>query len=199
MDPVAILDRIWTYLGISGYVIGLSLVLSLVDWATEGLLSSLFAYNVERVFVYGEIHRFFLSSFLHLNLGHFQGNMIIFAIFGPLIERRIGIDDYLVLFLIGHIGSVVVSSLIEIWHRSASVGLSGVIYAFQAAYLMLIFVRPDSLWEKIAGYIGFLWIIQDLWRSFWAGFHRRHYDNIDHWGHLGGGLAGMFYVRFFMG
>ncbi len=197
MDLTSVLDKVWNYLGVSGYVIAFSLVLSIIDWITQGLLSALFAYNIKRTFIHGEVQRFVLSPFLHANFAHFQGNMISFAIFGPLIERRIGLEEYLMLFLLGHLGSIIVSSLIEIWSNTFSVGLSGVIYAFQTAYFILVFNNPTSFWEKIAGYLGVLWIIQDLWRSFWSGIFRSQHDNIDHWGHLGGILSGIFYVRFF--
>ncbi len=195
MTLSTLLERGWAYLGVSGYVMALCLGLSLLSWLSGGWLAALLGYNVNRVFVHGEVYRFFLSPFLHGSFSHFWGNMLIFAIFGPVMERRLDIEGYWTLFLIGQVSAMVVSSLIEIWYDSYSIGLSGVIYAFQAAYLMMIFTHPTTAWEKVVGYIGLIWILKDIWYSFSAGIRRE--DNIDHWGHLGGIIGGAFYVKYF--
>jgi len=71
----------------------------------------------------GEVWRVVASMFLHLNVEHIAVNMIALAAFGPVLERLLGPQRYLLLYGLSGLGGGIASALLS--HAGFSVGASG--------------------------------------------------------------------------
>jgi membrane associated rhomboid family serine protease len=132
------------------------------------------------------------SGFIHGDFGHLLFNSLTLFFFGPALERRIGTEKFLALYLIG----LVVSSLGTVYKQRnnpdyAALGASGAILAVLFAYIVyyptqniyLYFALPIPAVLFAFGYMAYSW---------WASKNRR--DNINHDAHLDGALTGLIFV-----
>jgi membrane associated rhomboid family serine protease len=130
------------------------------------------------------------SIFMHGGLLHLLGNMYFLAVFGDNVEDRLGVGEYLGLYLLGG----VVASLAYIASNPGSmiplVGASGAISAVMGAYvylfpqrriyLMIFFMlkRIPAIW-----YLGF-WLALQLFFAAGGG------SGVAWWAHIGGFIIG---------
>ena len=101
---------------------------------------------------YGEYYRLFTCMFLHFGIEHLFNNMLVLIFLGDTLERTIGKWKYLVLYLVGGMGSSVVSYLFELrsGDYAASAGASGAIFAVVGALIYIVIVNKGRL-EDITG------------------------------------------------
>ena len=166
------------------------------------LIASIYALNFDRsfaahyVFHVGAIarhrqhYRVFTSSFLHGDYFHLLFNMLTLFFFGPVVERILGADGFLVVYF----GAVMASGIVSFYANrrnldysslGASDGVAGVVLAFcvffpfQGIYFFFIpFPIPAILY-------GVLFIVIS------AGLMGRDGRHIAHEAHLAGALAGV--------
>jgi membrane associated rhomboid family serine protease len=128
--------------------------------------------------------------FLHGNILHLAGNMYFLAIFGDNVEDRLGVGQYLALYVVGGIGA----ALAHIASGPASdipmLGASGAISAVMGAYAvlfphrklyMMLFVvmrRVRAIW-----YLA-VWLAMQFY-FVWTGE-----EGVAWWAHIGGVLVG---------
>jgi membrane associated rhomboid family serine protease len=131
-------------------------------------------------------------SFLHADIFHLIGNMILLWVFGNTICSKIGAGYYLVLF----VGFGIISAIgHNIFDGTPAVGASGAIYGILGFYFSLyptnkiscfwwIFIRAGTV--EISAYllVGF-WVLQDIFGVIGGD------SNIAHTAHLAGFLAGL--------
>ncbi|MEZ5484546.1 MAG: rhomboid family intramembrane serine protease [Lysobacteraceae bacterium] len=88
---------------------------------------------------YGEwtADRMFSAAFLHGGFGHLIGNMIFLALLGLLVELALGPWRYLLLYLIGAMGSSAGSLLWNSHQIGAGLGASGAIAALMGAFAVI--------------------------------------------------------------
>jgi membrane associated rhomboid family serine protease len=129
------------------------------------------------------------SWFLHANLLHLLGNMLVLFIFGRIIEREYGGNLLWIYF-----GSGIVSSILSGIMGESGIGASGCIAGLiSTAILFKPFYFTYYLLIPLP-------IILVGWLSIWAdisGLLSGVQDNIGHFAHLGGYIAVMFFVFFF--
>jgi len=137
-----------------------------------------------------QYHRLITSAFLHVDLLHLLFNMMALLSFGPVVERILGTDGLIVVY----IGSLVASKLVTIWNNrdnpaysavGASGAVSGVIlsfcvfFPFKGVYLLGL---PIPIPAILFG-VGYMLISAQL-----MGNANRI---IGHEAHLGGAFGGI--------
>jgi membrane associated rhomboid family serine protease len=131
----------------------------------------------------GEVWRLVASMFLHLNAMHIAVNMLALAAFGPVLERLLGWQRYLLLYGLSGLGGGIASALLS--HAGFSVGASGAIWGLMAAGLGLV-LRPRGLLPPLRLQQARRRAIAPLAINFLYSFR----PGVDTWAHFGGGLVG---------
>jgi rhomboid protease GluP len=131
----------------------------------------------------GEVWRLVASMFLHLNLEHIAVNMIALAVFGPVLERLLGPQRYLLLYGLSGLGGGTASALLS--GAGFSVGASGAIWGLMAAGLGLA-LRPRGLLPPLRLQRVRRRAIVPLAINFLYSFQ----PGVDTWAHFGGGIVG---------
>ncbi len=153
---------------------------------------SQWGFSPYRIRFYKEWYRFLTSIFFHMDLMHLLLNAIVFYSFGTFVEGVYSPGAYLLLLLIGALGS----GAMTYWryHQNPhhlSIGLSGVVNATMFAFilnhpqatLLVFFVLPMPAWLFALLYLAY---------SFYEGQQGR--GLVNHWAHLGGALGGMIFA-----
>ncbi|MEM8773058.1 MAG: rhomboid family intramembrane serine protease [Pseudomonadota bacterium] len=166
------------------------------------LIASIYALNIDRSFAENfafrvdaivrdkQHYRVFTSSFLHGDYFHLLFNLLTLFYFGPVIERILGIDGFLVVYF----GAVFAGGVISFFVNrnnpaytslGASDGVAGVVLSFCVFFPLeriYIFFIPIGIPAILFGAI-FIAIS--------AGMMGRAGGRIAHEAHLGGALAGV--------
>jgi rhomboid protease GluP len=132
----------------------------------------------------GEVWRVLASAFLHGNVAHLLVNMIALAALGPVLERLLGPQRYLILYALSALGGGLASALLR--GPGIAVGASGAIWGLMAAGLGLA-LRPRGLLPPLRlDYVrrrAAIPLVINLLYSFTPG--------IDLHAHIGGGAVGI--------
>ncbi len=131
--------------------------------------------------------RFLTAIFAHANVAHLLSNLVALALFGLILEGRIGARRVLFLFMTAGIMVNVISPY------ERSLGASGAIYAILGALTVL---RPGMTvwvsWMPMPMFIaGIFWLLQDVF----GVFYPTGVGNIAHISGLFIGVAAGFYWR----
>ncbi len=155
----------------------------------DGLVESLFAFQPQRVLLqpWGAV----TYMFLHGDLMHLAGNMIVLFFFGPPLEGRWGSREFTKYFLICGMGGV---GLSFIFASSASIiGASAAVYGLMLAFAMI--------WPKAPIYVWGIYPVQARWLvafffllAFSSAFGAAG-GGIAHFAHLGGLVTGFIYLK----
>jgi len=131
----------------------------------------------------GEIWRVLAAMFLHANVEHIAVNMIALAAFGPVLERLLGPQRYLLLYALSGLGAGLASAFLH--GPGIAVGASGAIWGLMAAGVGLA-LWPRGLLPPLrlqrARRRGALPLVINFFYSFSPG--------VDKWAHFGGGVVG---------
>ncbi|MEN3041484.1 MAG: rhomboid family intramembrane serine protease [Bacteroidia bacterium] len=139
----------------------------------------------------GEWYRFFTSIFFHSDIVHLALNSVVFYSFGREMEVYYGRNMYLLLLLLGLIGSGLATYL-RYQNRPAhiSIGLSGVVNAVVFSFIihnptttLIVWFIPLPAWLFALLYLGY---------SIYGGLREGSF--IDHWAHLGGAIVGIVFA-----
>jgi len=167
-----------------------NLIASIYGLAFDRQFVANFAFNVAALIRRKEHYRVFTSSFLHGDYFHLLFNMMTLLFFGPVVERVLGTDGFLVVYF----GAVLTSGVVSFYVNKnnltysslgASDGVSGVIlsycmfYPLSSIYIMFI---PIGIPAILYGVLFMLISAQMMGRQG---------NRIAHEGHLGGAIAGV--------
>lgn len=136
------------------------------------------------------------SGFLHGGITHLLFNMITLFFFGPILERTIGQEHFIILYFTGLLASSI-PSLIK--HKDnpeyATIGASGavesvlfgfmILFPFEPIYLMFIPIGIPSI------LFGFMFVGYSIWASKKEG-------KINHEAHIAGAAWGLIYMFAFV-
>ena len=137
----------------------------------------------------GQYYQFVTYTFLHGGIIHIFFNMFILLIFGSVLERVIGVNRYLTLFILSGIGSALFYVILTGVSNIPLLGASGAIFGVLAAYA----VKFPKNYVYIFGFfpmpawllIIFLLIAESVYGIF--GLQ----PGIANYGHIGGLLTGL--------
>lgn len=132
-----------------------------------------------------EYYRLFTAMFLHFDVAHLTGNMIILIALGDNLERALGKIRYLILYLISGLGASACSYLYNVLTGDIGVaaGASGAIFGVIGALFCMALINKGKLEDVTAPRLGMM-IVYILY----TGFTTPHVDNA---AHIGGLLTGM--------
>ena len=137
------------------------------------------ALDPRRVFGHGEYYRLLTAMFLHAGAAHFLSNALGLHIFGARMERFLGHGWFLALYFVSGISGSVLSLFLS---RGVGVGASGGILGLVGAALSVTLLSRRAL-EEFSLYTLVIYSIVALGFGFL-------YENIGHWAHFGGYVAG---------
>lgn len=141
-----------------------------------------------KIFSDGQWYRMITSMFLHGDMTHITGNMLILYYVGDMVERAFGHLKYLGLYLF----SGILANVVSLWFSyythdfTPSIGASGAIFGVVGAILWIA-IRNHGQYEvldvrKILFMIGY---------SLYSGFAS---TNVDNAAHVGGVIAGLLFA-----
>jgi membrane associated rhomboid family serine protease len=167
-----------------------NLIASLYGLFIDQRFVASYVFNVGALVRNKQHYRVFTSSFLHGDLFHLLFNMTTLFYFGPVVEKILGTDGFLVVYF----GAVLTSGIVSFYVNrnnldysslGASDGVSGVLLSFCLFYP---FEKIYFLFVPI-GIPAILFAV--LFIAISAGMMGREGNRIAHEGHLGGALAGV--------
>lgn len=176
------------------YLIYSNIIIFLLELIDKSLIK-LFGFIPALVFQ--EPWRLITGIFLHAGILHIGFNMFVLYSLGPLIERRIGSREFLILyFLSGIFGNVVFAAVafadlipittIGIGASGAIAGLLGAAFLFYPnIQVLFLFIFPMPMYMFFFFYL----IIE------FVGLFGMNYTGIGSAAHLGGVIAGYFYSK----
>ncbi|MFT4312964.1 MAG: rhomboid family intramembrane serine protease [Candidatus Woesearchaeota archaeon] len=170
-------------------LIGLNFVIYLLQLSIQGFTET---FILSRSLVLSEPWRLLTSVFLHSEATfiHILFNMLVLFYFGPVLERRLGVRNFIIFYLT----SGIVASLAYISHTPGfGLGASGALLAILGAVAILhprievylFFFIPMKLWVLVLciGLFDFIGLFYPML-------------NIGHAAHLGGLLFGVLIGKF---
>jgi membrane associated rhomboid family serine protease len=157
------------------------------------------------------------SMFMHDGWLHLGGNMLALWIFGDNVEDAVGHMRYLAFYLLGGIAAAMTQLAFDSTSLLPMVGASGAIAAVMGAYLSLYPTSPITilnpflpLWfffglffELPAWVVALEFFFVNLWSGLQShalerGSHATTQGGVAFFAHVGGFMAGLVLVRFFM-
>ena len=162
-------------LNLMGYALCILFVSAMYEWGDLRYI---------RVRDFGEWYRIFTSMFLHADVQHLAGNMMMLLFLGDILERALGHIRYLLLYVAGGVLAAFVSMYAAYLMQDpiGSVGASGAIFAVCGGILWVLLRNHGKLEMLTTKKILFL-----IAYSLYFGFTSKNVDNA---AHVGGALAG---------
>ena len=160
-----------------------------------------YAFVPERIWRHGEWHRMLTAGFLHVHLPHLLFNMITLFFFGPILEWRLGVMNYLVVYF----GAELAAHLVPLYkYRTSStyaaVGASGSISGVVVAFSLFYPLEPLYLFFIPIGIPAVLLAVGFMAYSFYASNRPQSkgsiFGRVAHEAHLGGAVGGLLLTLF---
>lgn len=147
---------------------------------------------------------FISSMFLHGGLFHILGNMWFLYIFGDNIEDKLGHIRYLLFYLLCGVSAGLIHLFTNWGSKIPTIGASGAISGVMGAYLLLYPYSRILTLIPIFFFIQFIEIPAFVFLGYWfliqlfsATLTPKNVGGIAFWAHVGGFVAGLFFVKLF--
>lgn len=175
-------------------IIGILLIFVIFAFSYKGFTNSLwfdgYKFEVDKILIGKDYKRLISSGFLHVSWLHLIFNVLTLYAFSALVEFRLGIPHFLLVYFASLVGGNLLALLVHRQHGDysavgASGAISGIIFASIALFPhsgIGFFFLPFS----IPGWVfGILFVAVSIYGI------KSNKDNIGHEAHLGGALIGM--------
>ncbi|NSL55826.1 rhomboid family intramembrane serine protease [Uliginosibacterium aquaticum] len=139
-------------------------------------------------------------QFLHGDLGHITGNLVVLILIAPAVEALLGTVPFLVVYLLGGLGAVGMHWLLMSGAAGSLVGASGAISAVMGAFAVLLGMRRIPFFYFVFFYFDVvkapallalpLWLANEAIQFVWFSGS----SNVAYGAHFGGLLAGALLV-----
>ncbi len=136
----------------------------------------------------------FSSQFLHGDLGHLVGNMVILVLIGLTVEQLLGSFNYLLFYLLSGAFGSVVYGLVHFGSPVPVIGASGAISGLMGMYVAAYGKRPIRFFYWIGVYFNYVKLPALVMLPIWVG--KEVFDflftesNVAYTAHAGGLVAG---------
>jgi rhomboid protease GluP len=172
------------YISVTSFLVLINLLIYLLCTLWGDLLYNIGVLNLERLVDHGEYYRLITSVFLHADIDHIFGNMIILFLAGQFVEKILGHTRFLILYIFSGIGGSLVSLYFQYTAGDlyTSLGASGAVFGVLGALLVFVILRRPEVKEMTVPRVAFY-----LFYSIYLGFRS---TNIDNYAHVGGLLVG---------
>jgi membrane associated rhomboid family serine protease len=153
---------------------------------SDATINALIAYPSDLLST--RVYTLITAGFLHANITHLLGNMLVLFIFGRVVERKLGLGKTFLIYFGALIISGIFSSGIELLsgNNIPGLGASGAIMGLVAAAILLdpFYFTYELILPLPIMLIGWLTIYADI-----IGIINPAADGIGHFAHLGGFLS----------
>jgi len=150
-------------------------------------------------FLNGKLYTVFTSMFIHADIFHLLGNMWFLWVFGDNLESRMGNFKFLFFYLFCGVFSAIVYALTSIGSITPVIGASGAISGVLGGYLVMF--PKNKIKTVVPLFIWFLASIPAIvFIAIWfilQFISMGSNDMVAYWGHVGGFLAGVLFVKKF--
>lgn len=132
-----------------------------------------------------EYYRIITSLFLHWDINHLFSNMIVLYYLGEVVEGRLGMVRYGILYLAAGICGNLASVFYELYSGTAvfSAGASGAVFGVIGALFVLVISNRGHLKQITIGRLVFM-VAYSLYSGFMA-------ENVNNAAHIGGFISGI--------
>ena len=176
----------------------------MTPWVTRLIIANVLAFLLQLIFPWVTLLFAFVPAavlqrpwtvitymFLHGNIIHILFNMLIFYIFGPRLEMRLGGRNFLTLYFVSGISGALLSAVTT--PHAAIIGASGAVFGIELAYAMNWPRDKIFIWGVLP--VEVRWLVVFLTgMSLFAGFSRSS-DGVAHFAHLGGFAGAFLYLK----
>jgi membrane associated rhomboid family serine protease len=172
-------------------------------WSLPHLEFFIFKYGLipARIFQGKALFTLFSSMFFHAGIGHLLGNMWFLWVFGDNLERRLGKVKFLAFYILAGLFSALIYLLLAPEKSIPAIGASGAISGVLGGYLILfprhriVSLVPIFFFIELIAIPAVIFIgIWFLYQLFYIGSQTM----VAYWAHIGGFVAGIFLIRFFV-
>ncbi|MCR5102497.1 MAG: rhomboid family intramembrane serine protease [Butyrivibrio sp.] len=174
---------------INSTMVILNIIIFVICVFTGSLLYQKGALILENVRA-GEYYRLVTAMFLHGDLQHILGNMMLLVFMGSMVEEYIGHIQYFILYFIAGIGG----NILSLWYESLkglswySYGASGAAFGIIGAFLVIIIIGRKTLRKGTGILIRTLLLVAfSIYSSFADA-------NVNYAAHIGGLVFGMIFT-----
>lgn len=147
-------------------VVSIIVIIHFVLWASFSLFrlpigATIFDLGIGHNFsvFHGEYWRLLTPVFLHIQLGHLIFNSFALVIFGPALERMLGIPKFIFVYLFtgiaGNLGTYIIDPTSSVPH----LGASGAIYGLFGLYIYMVWMRKDLMDKGSANIVTVVFVI----------------------------------------
>ena len=177
------LYTISTYIVIINIIYFLVLELSGASASVEGMLS-FGAARADLIFFDHQYFRLLSAMFMHFDIMHISGNMLVLFLLGERLEHVIGKLYFIVLYLFSGIFSSVFSCIYDIYVNDmvVSAGASGAVFGVIGALIYILVINKTRVEGLDLRSMIFMTVLM-----LYYGFSSSNVDNI---AHISGGLIG---------
>jgi len=143
-----------------------------------------------------KLYTLFTSMFIHADILHLVGNMLVFFFMGMAFEQRIGWKNFLIIYLLTGVCGTLTHSLVNLWEPTILIGASGAIFGILGAFAFS-YPRDEVVMPIPLGIIMVFRRIKVIYGVLiFAGLETvivifGAQDNTAHFAHLGGLLSGV--------
>lgn len=171
--------------------IAINILLFIISMCSGELLYQEGAFSLQYILRGWEWWRLITSMFLHVDLDHLIGNMLMLYLAGELVERYIGKWKFAILyFLSGIVGSLFYAAYEFLTGNYAdSVGASGAVFGVVGALLVIVIRHKGHYRDITTGRMAFM--------LFYMGYMGLRTSNVNNAAHIGGLLCGILLTVFY--
>jgi len=176
---------------VTNVIVAVNILLFLIYTFSGDLLYTIGALRMDRLVVNKEYYRLITSLFLHANIEHIFGNMLVLIMAGNLVEKIVGHIKFVFLYFLAGIGGNLLSLFLQYKQGEmfTSLGASGAIFGILGAMIVFVLIR-----HKAVSHITMPRILFYVLYSIFMGFQT---VNIDNGAHIGGLLTGVLITLIF--
>lgn len=172
--------------------IAINIFLFVISLFDRELLYREGAFSLQYILNGQEWWRLITSMFLHADLDHLLGNMLMLYLAGELVEKYIGKWKFALLyFFSGTAGSLLYAVYEFFTGRYAdSIGASGAVFGVVGALLVIVIRHKGRYGDITIGRMAFM--------IFYMGYMGLRASNVNNAAHIGGLLSGILLTAFYM-
>lgn len=177
--------RLWDEKITTTGLIAINIFLFIVSVFSGDLLYNEGAFSLRYLLQGKEWWRFITSMFLHADVDHLVGNMLMLYLAGELVERYVGKRRFVILYFFSGAAGSLFYALYEFLTKdyADSIGASGAVFGVVGALLVIVMRHRGRYGGITIGRMGFM-----LLYMIYMGFQTSNVNNAAHIGGLFGGI-----------
>lgn len=165
--------------------IAINILLFIISAFGGDLLYNGGAFSLRYILQGREWWRFITSMFLHADVDHLAGNMLMLYMAGELVEKYVGKQRFAILYFFGGISGSLLYALYEFStnHYVDSIGASGAVFGVIGSLLIIVVCHKGRYGDITIGRMGFMIVYM-----IYMGLRTSNVNNAAHIGGLVGGM-----------